>query len=174
MQGLPLSPTPQATCKMTPTQGGFRSDPKPSTHSELDRASWARMLGACRGRSCPGWPLPRRGEGRILGAGLSYPWGSSSLTMELAFVRGGAIPVAQLGTQKYLMSLCCFTFNKQLVTDIQRSVVFRILRTGSLGPIPSPPSGIPERILPPLVKETHLLFWFVIWTQRKGGVYSCL
>lgn len=114
-----------ATCKMTAAQGCFRSEGGGAITTPSSGSEWQRFRGNDAG-CLQGAPLPRAGPAAPGGgtnlrrAGLSYPWGSSSLTMQLAFVWTRPIPFALLGTQKYLISLCCFGFNKQLVTDIQR------------------------------------------------------
>lgn len=120
------------------------------------------MLGVCRGRSCPGLVSAAPRGTNICGAGFSYPWGSSSITMELAFVWTPQIPVAQIGTQKYLMSLCCFGFSKELVTDIQREYGVRHLR-----PILSPPSGIPKRLYLACILPGHTSY-SDLWYGPRG------
>lgn len=120
------------------------------------------MLGVCRGRSCPGLVSAAPGGTSICEAGFSYPWGSSSIMITLVLVWTPQIPVAQLGTQKYLTSLCWFGFSKELVTDIQREYGVRPLR-----PIPSPPSGIPKRLNLACILPGHT-FYSDPWYGPRG------
>ena len=141
--------------QMTATPGSFRIKASIPTPGPAGFRIRPRILGNDAG-CLQGALLPRAGRRRSAGSrggSRDPPRGWAFLSLGFLFLNNGACICLNMTDSRCTawdpevlgVSLCCCTFNKQLVADIQRSVGFGIFRTGRSEPGPSPPSGIPER-----------------------------